>query len=286
MSSVKTFDPAARLRTVIQTGKIPHAFLFAGPGQAAAAQAAKLFAELLFCKAAEKLRPCGTCDSCRLLLAKTHPDARWISPEDSGTIKIETIREFVREASFKPFREQRRVFVIRRAEAMNEHAQNALLKTLEEPPGPSHFLLLAESPESLLATVRSRVQRLYFPVDARPAAAAADIEEAARKEALDYLLGQTDRAPDWISWERAALLRVLEAVVGDLRDVLMITAGAPALSRAEHKPFKERAAHALDGETLIEVLEKVSSLKESIRQNANIKLALSVLWTEARTERV
>lgn len=280
MSSADNFDPEARLRAVIESGKVPHALLFAGPGQAKAAEAAKNFALFLFCRG--KKRPCGDCESCRLLAAKTHPDARWLGPEESGVIKIDAIREFVREASMKPFREERRVFIIRRAEGMNEHAQNALLKTLEEPPGPSHFILLAESPEALLPTVRSRVQKLFFAGETRTEAV--DAEENARKEALDYLLGQLDRVPDWSSWERAAVVRVLEAVLGDLRDVLVIASGAPALSRADHKPFKERAAREHDPETLLEILEKVSSFKESIRQNAGLKLALAVLWAESRPQ--
>lgn len=282
MSSIEAIQHMDRLSAWLETGRIPHAMLFFGPGQMEAAHFAKHFAELLFCRASGT-RPCGVCEPCRLSALKTHPDIRWLGPEESDVIKIEAVREFTREAMLKPYRELRRVFVIRRAETMNEHAQNALLKTLEEPPGPSHFILLAESPELLLATVRSRVQRLYFASASKPAAED-EAEGAARKEALDYLLGATDKAPEWTTWERQTVLRVLEAVLGDLRDVLVMTSGAPQLSSADHRPFKERAAGHLSPAALLEILEKVSQIKESIRMNTNLKLALPVLWTEAKPQ--
>lgn len=281
----KPLDSSKRLDEVIKGGKIPHALMFVGPGQALAADAAKRFSALLFCKASEKLRPCGECDSCQLLSAGNHPDSRWVTPEDSGAIKIDSIRAMTREASLKPYRESRKVFVIERAESMNEHAQNALLKTLEEPPGPSHFILLTENPEALLPTVRSRVQKLFFADDAR-FTEVDEAEEAGRKEALDYIFGQTDKAPDWNGWERSAVGRVLETVLGDLRDILVIAAEAPELSRADHRPFKERAAKIYEKDTLIVIMEKIAAFKESIDQNSNLKLALAVLWSEARPQTI
>lgn len=280
MSSPESYDPQERLGALLIQGKAPHALLFAGPGQGAAAQAARHFAASLFCRSAKGgLKSCGICAPCALVAAGTHPDLRWLVPEETGVIKIDAVREVIREAALKPFQELRRVVVIERAESMNEHAQNALLKTLEEPPGPAHFILLSESPEQLLPTVRSRVQKLFFAQAGRPAAAD-ETEEAARKEALDYLLGETDKAPDWQSWDRPDVLRVLEAVLGDLRDVMVIAAGAQELSRADHRPFKERAARRLRAEDASELLEKVSAFKESIRLNTNLKLALAVLWAE------
>jgi DNA polymerase-3 subunit delta' len=105
---------------------------------------------------------CGTCASCARIARGVHADVLVLEPGDSGTIKIEQVREAVDSAAYRPFEGRRRVVIIDEADTLVPAAQNALLKTLEEPPSLSVFILLTARPDVLLPTVRSRCQRLDF----------------------------------------------------------------------------------------------------------------------------
>jgi DNA polymerase III subunit delta' len=108
-------------------------------------------------------RGCGACSSCRRIAKGSHPDVVLVAPEDSGSIKIDTIRdEVIERSAYRPFEGRWRVFIIDEADAMVVHAQDALLKTLEEPPPGSIFILVSARPDALLPTVRSRCYRLRF----------------------------------------------------------------------------------------------------------------------------
>jgi DNA polymerase-3 subunit delta' len=105
---------------------------------------------------------CGTCTSCRRIERGAHPDVVVIEPGDTGSIKIEQVRDVIDRAGYRPFEARRRVVIINEADAMQAPAQSALLKTLEEPPSASIFLLVSSLPDALLPTVRSRCPRLRF----------------------------------------------------------------------------------------------------------------------------
>ena len=136
---------------------------------------------------------CGECPACRRIARGVHADILVIEPGDSGNIKVDQVREAIERSAYRPFEGRRRVVVIDEADALMPEAQNALLKTLEEPPPASVFVLITNRPDVLLPTVRSRCQRLRFgrltpgevadvlirdhevePADAHAAAAAAD----------------------------------------------------------------------------------------------------------------
>ena len=112
---------------------------------------------------------CGTCPSCKRIARGVHADVLTIEPGDTGVIKIDQVREAIDRTAYRPFEGRRRVVIINDADLMNADAQNALLKTLEEPPSASTFVLVTSRPDVLLPTVRSRCQRLRFgrlsPVD-------------------------------------------------------------------------------------------------------------------------
>jgi DNA polymerase-3 subunit delta' len=91
-----------------------------------------------------------------------HADVLVIEPGETGTIKIDQIRDAIERTAYRPFEGRRRVVIVDGAEAVNVEAQNALLKTLEEPPPASTFVLVTSKPDVLLPTVRSRCQRLRF----------------------------------------------------------------------------------------------------------------------------
>ena len=105
---------------------------------------------------------CGTCAACRRIQRGVHPDVIVIEPGDTGSIKIEPVRDVIDRAAFRPFEARRRVVILDEADAMQAPAQSALLKTLEEPPSASIFLLVSSLPDALLPTVRSRCPRIRF----------------------------------------------------------------------------------------------------------------------------
>ena len=105
---------------------------------------------------------CGKCAACRRIARGVHPDVQMIEPGESGSIKIEQVREAIDRAVFRPFEGRKRVTIIDQADAMVDAAQNALLKTLEEPLPASMFILVTSRPDTLLPTVRSRCAHLRF----------------------------------------------------------------------------------------------------------------------------
>jgi DNA polymerase-3 subunit delta' len=105
---------------------------------------------------------CGECAACRRIARDAHPDVQIIEPGESGSIKIEQVRAAIERAVFRPFEGRRRVTIIDEADALVDAAQNALLKTLEEPLPASVFVLITSRPDTLLPTVRSRCAHLRF----------------------------------------------------------------------------------------------------------------------------
>jgi DNA polymerase-3 subunit delta' len=156
-----------------------HAYLFRGPRGAGKRAAARAFAAEILAAGAEDP------DDARrraLIDPSPHPDLVWLAPSGAQHL-VEAVRErVIRAASYRPFEGERRVFVVESAEAMRDESQNALLKTLEEPPGFAHLILLSSEPEALLETISSRCQTIDFaalPTEAVEAALDGDGEEVA-----------------------------------------------------------------------------------------------------------
>src|SRR4051812_4336541 len=105
---------------------------------------------------------CGVCAACTRIARGMHPDVLFVAPGDNGSIKIDQVRDVVDRAQYRPFEGRRRVVIIDEADALVPAAQNALLKTLEEPTPSSVFILVAARPDMLLPTVLSRCPQLRF----------------------------------------------------------------------------------------------------------------------------
>jgi len=155
------------LARAIAHDSLPPALLLAGPAGVGKRRVALATAEALNCPKPLHADPfeidaCGACDTCRRIARVIHPDVIVIEPGDAGSIKIEPIRDVVDAAAYRPFEGRRRVVVVDEADAMMAPAQSALLKTLEEPPSATVFLLVSSMPDALLPTVRSRCPRLRF----------------------------------------------------------------------------------------------------------------------------
>lgn len=160
----------ARLSRLLSEKRVPHALLFSGPQGVGKKQAALATAAAFLCLAPKDGLACGVCDSCRALAAGTHPDFFAVLPETSGkaarSVKIEQIREMRTSVARAPKFSTRRAVLLDDAETMNDAAANALLKTLEEPPGDTLFLLVTGARQALLPTIVSRCTIIPFaPLD-------------------------------------------------------------------------------------------------------------------------
>ncbi len=153
-----------RLLSAKVSGRLPHALLLTGTQGLGKYRFAVRLAASLLCKSPDQSgRPCGSCQSCHLFKADTHPDFTLIEPEGPGkAIKIDTIREFTEKESLTSQSGGYKVTIIEPADAMNTAAVNSLLKTLEEPVSWTVMILISNRPGRLLATVRSRCQQYAF----------------------------------------------------------------------------------------------------------------------------
>jgi DNA polymerase-3 subunit delta' len=149
----------AKLVQLKTTEGLAHSLLVGGPAGIGKTHFAKSLAFALLCRQAGAVA-CGQCSSCRLVLAGSHSDLRWVHPEDSQQIRIDQIRQLVSWANQTSQQGGLKVAIIEPAERMNLAAANALLKILEEPASDTFFILVSAMPMGLLATIRSRCQQV------------------------------------------------------------------------------------------------------------------------------
>jgi DNA polymerase III subunit delta' len=182
--------PLQALEAYLAAGRLPHAFLIVGPPQVGKGTLALRLAQALNCVAPPKERPCGHCHQCRRIAQGIHPDVQVMSVEGGHReIRIAQVRELERSLYLKPYEGRMRVAIVDPADAMNLEAQNAFLKTLEEPPDQVTLVLVTAREMRLLPTVRSRCHRLALcPVPTAVLAAA--LEERGLPGAEAYALAR------------------------------------------------------------------------------------------------
>jgi DNA polymerase-3 subunit delta' len=153
------------LARALTRGALPQSLVFAGPEGVGKRLVALAVAQRLNCLKAAPADPdaCGTCSACRRIGIGTHPDVVTIAGVSTlGERKVETVRDQIASAAYRPFEGRRRVFIFDEADALQPVVQNALLKTLEEPAPSSQFILVTARPDGLLPTVRSRCPQVRF----------------------------------------------------------------------------------------------------------------------------
>jgi len=163
--------------------RVPHAYLFCGPARSGKHATGLALAMAMNCSQSPG-EGCGRCEPCEKIAGGIHPDVRTLEREGAAQIiPIESIRKHVlAQIGLPPHEARARIYLIDEAGALQGPAANALLKTLEEPPARTHFILCTTAPDQLLPTIRSRCQRVSFaalPPDARAELAPDDDSRAA-----------------------------------------------------------------------------------------------------------
>jgi DNA polymerase-3 subunit delta' len=152
---------ASLLKRAIESDRMPHALLFTGLKGVGRFLTAITVAKALNCLNRVHGDCCDRCSACHKIAKSIHPDVHLITPE-GATIKIDQIRTLTREAPLTPYEGRGKVFILDQAETMTEQAQNALLKTLEEPPRATFLILIAPEASALLPPIVSRCSQIRF----------------------------------------------------------------------------------------------------------------------------
>ncbi len=316
----------AALERGLADGRAAHAYLFVGPERVGKRTLALKLAQALNCEDDE--RPCGECKACRRIAGGIHSDVQTVTVEegedDEGMrkgIHVSQIREVERATALKPFEGLTRVVIIDPAEEMNAAAQNAFLKTLEEPPPQVVFVLVAVDESRLLPTIRSRCRRLELRLPSLADVEAALLERGVEGERA-RLLARLSRGR--VGWalevaddasllerreESLAQARALgsmgvaerlapefrrkpEALLAELgdwrdwwRDVLLVRAGAEdGVANIDRLPELRAEASRCSREGAAAFVRALGEAGQQLRENAQPRLVLETLLLGAPME--
>ena len=190
----------------IRKGRLSHCYLISGPEGSGKKTLARLIAAAALCRGTEK--PCDSCPSCRKLREGNHPDFITVEDPEHKNVAVKVIREYRADIYVMPNESERKVYVF--PQDMGIEGQNALLKTLEEPPAYALFLILTDNAEKLLPTVRSRCRELKMqalPREVLLRQLGKDFPEASPED----LSAAVERSGGWLGQARTLLREGIEA---------------------------------------------------------------------------
>ena len=235
----------------IKSVSLSHSLLVTGGKSPSQREFAKDLAKALNCSEGSFFQDCG-CASCSKIESGNHPDVRWYeSAEDSTKIKIADIKNLIHWVSLKPFEGRRKVFIVADAHEMTMESQNALLKTLEEPPPQSTIILTTDHRSSLLDTITSRCTELKLEtvVGLEPVNSAL-IGEWQHKGSWEFFSGKV--------WKtREELEEAVDALIRHFRDELVENVSSQTLDQ----------------------LKNLLAVRESLEDNVNTKIVANYLAT-------
>ncbi len=263
---------------LIKRNKLSHAILIDGGNAAKRDDLALYIASSFIC---ENALPCGNCISCQKVLSGLHPDVNVYDPEaDKEKIfKIDVVRDIRKDAYILPNEAKRKVYILKCADKMNIAAQNALLKTLEEPPEYARFILVCESRAALLETIMSRVTP--FNLGADDYAITDEIGQKADELANSLALALADvtevefmRLTAVFEKDKELLPSVLSALQLIFRDAVALSAGSNQML-SSHADTAKLLASKLTVKALMELVQNTEHFFECLNRNANKNLLIT-----------
>jgi DNA polymerase-3 subunit delta' len=238
--------PIALIKAALGHGRLAHAYLFHGEAHIGKSLTAVRLAQALNCEhssSVDERDSCGLCRSCLQIAAQTHPDYVVIEPDQESAapqIKIEQVRNIEQQFIYRPLIGERKICLIDDADRLTVGAANALLKTLEEPPGHGLFMLISSRPQALPITIRSRCQPLRFTPPAQTQVEAALIlkREIPPAEARFLALFAEGRVGEALTLDidalRAQQRECLDLVApATLKSITAILTSAESLAKAD-----------------------------------------------------
>ena len=252
-------DGAVRiLKSAVAAGRLPHALLFHGPDGVGKGRAAMELAKALNCESGGP-EPCDSCRSCRKIDRQVHPDVIVLGKDEDRTrIQVDSVRQVTRRLhQYRPFEGKAKVLVLERAEELSAEGENALLKTLEEPPKDTYIVLLTSVPNRLLPTTRSRCQAVAFsrlPMD------------VVMERALELCKGDRDQAEVMAFLAEGSLARLDELKAMDLKqgwdDAVALVQGSAEPARAMSIASREGRSRE-SAEAFLDLLEAAANREMS-----------------------
>ncbi len=231
----------------ISSENIAHAFLFTGPRGSGKTTTGRLLAKALNCQNRKegKFEPCGKCESCQEIVNQNAIDL--IEIDAASNRGIDDIRELKEGIGFSPVKSKYKVFILDEAHQLSKDANNALLKTLEEPPEHAIFILATTESRKMLPTIVSRCQRF-------------DFRRLSAEEIENYL--KTILKKEGVDFEEEAVSAIAEAADGGLRDALSML--DQVLSFTEKNIKKEKVFEILglaEEKISLDIIENIANKK-------------------------
>jgi DNA polymerase-3 subunit delta' len=301
------------LSLALARGRVAHAYLLAGPEGAGKRTLAREFARGLLCER-RTFPACRECRACRRVSSDTHPDLHWVTPE-GRSVKIDSVRELCAQLTLHSFEAGYKVGIVAEAERMTVEAQNAFLKTLEEPTPDTVLILTASNLNKLLPTIISRCQVLRLgplpetviallvaaqrgldPATSRLVAALAqgnahkalemdlDLVVEFRRRMIQKLLAlKSSDATAILEWAEDlgnsgyAPEDILDLLLSFYRDALLLKLGLKTIANPDLGPELTQEATNKDSLTLLQYMETIHQARSRATANANPRLNMEIL---------
>ncbi|GAM08200.1 DNA polymerase III subunit delta' [Geobacter sp. OR-1] len=298
------------LQRAVAARRIAHAYLFVGPEGCGKRKTAVALVEAMYCKDS---CGCGKCAACRRVALLQHPDLHILEP-DGAFIKIDQVRQLQRELSLRPYEAPFKSCIIEAADRFHPAAGNALLKTLEEPPGNALMILLTANPDAVLQTIRSRCQLLNFQTLSEESVARILVQQgvgqetarlaaslsggspgrahafsndevlSGRHELLEQILSlsggdisQLFTRSERLAADKENLPELLDLLMTFLRDLLHIQSGSSELVNRDLEEMALREAAVRNTEQVMQMIEHVIETRKALQRNVNARLAMDLL---------
>lgn len=262
------------LAAALKQNRISHGYLICGPEGSGKQTLANLLAAAAVCRGAD--RPCCACSDCRKVLSGLHPDVITVDDPEKKTVSVDLVRQARADMYVRPNEAERKVYIFPRAQDMRTEAQNALLKVLEEPPAYGMFLLLADMPEKLLPTIRSRCVELKLQEQPdEPLTEGRQASEHTARFCRAYAAADQMEMLSVLTsmekWKREELVDALNQWQGVFVGALSCKAGIPSEDPLSRQISTRRSGAQLH--SAVDALKKAASYAQS-----NVSVAAICSW--------